>query len=92
MLREARTLLMAQTARYEVKEELRFMGARLRKIRLKLKLTQEKLAQLIAGDRNSVSRYEAGISKPPQAFMVLMFLLEKDPDLLATICTLKIRA
>lgn len=82
---------MAQVDRYTVKEELRFMGARLRKIRLKLKLTQEKTAALIAGDRNSVSRYEAGISKPPQAYLVLMFLLDKDPDLLGTIQTLKIR-
>lgn len=82
---------MAKTGRYAVKEELRFMGARLKKIRLKLKLTQEYTASLIAGDRNSVSRYEAGISKPPQAYVVLMLLLDKDPALLGAIQTLEVR-
>lgn len=78
-------------ARYDVKEELRFMGARLKKVRLKLKLTQEQVAQQFAGDRNSVSRYEAGRSKPPQAYVVLLFLLERNPGLLAVISTLRVR-
>lgn len=80
-----------QPKRYEVKEELRFMGNRLKKIRLKLKLTQIQVAQQFGGDRNSVSRYEAGISKPHQAYVVLMLLLERNPGLLATLCTLKVR-
>lgn len=77
--------------RLDVKEELRFMGARLRKIREKLKLTQVQAARLLAGDRNSVSRYESGRSKPPQAYIVLMLMLDKSPELMDTIKTLDIR-
>lgn len=81
---------MAETERYQVKEELRFMGARLRMIRLKLKLTQDETGQLLAGDRNSVARYELGITKPPRAYQILMFMLDKDPSLLTTVQGLKL--
>lgn len=78
-------------SRYDVKEELRFMGQRLLKIRLKLKLTQEQVGHFLAPDRNSVSRYEQGRTKPPQAYVVMMLLLDKNPELLDTIKTLKVR-
>lgn len=78
-------------SRFEVKEELRFMGERLRKIRLKLKLTQEQTAHWFAPDRTSVSRYEQGRTKPPKSYVVVMLLLDRNPALLPSLCTLKVR-
>lgn len=76
--------------RIEVREELRFMANRLKKIRLKLKLTQSEVVELISGGGSkAVSRYENAVVKPPRAYVVLMLLLEKHPDLLTVIRTTK---
>lgn len=79
------------SSRYDVKDELVFMGARLRRIRRNLDLTQQRATLLFGGDRNSISRYEQGRTKPPHAYVVLMLLLEKHPEQLAVIESLKVR-
>jgi HTH-type transcriptional regulator / antitoxin MqsA len=54
----------------------------IRRIRLKLGLTQVAAARLTGGGHNAFSRYERGEAAPLPAVMNLFRLLDKHPDLL----------
>jgi HTH-type transcriptional regulator/antitoxin MqsA len=57
-------------------------GAELRRIRTRLKLTQEQAARLTGGGHNAFSRYERGEVPPMPAVVNLFRLLDRHPDLL----------
>ncbi len=54
----------------------------LRRVRLKLGLTQAEAAALTGGGHNAFSRYERGEARPLQAVINLFRLLDRDPALL----------
>lgn len=57
-------------------------GERLKRTRLKLKLSQARAAQLTGGGHNAFSRYELGKAEPVAAVTNLFRLLERHPELL----------
>lgn len=57
-------------------------GDELRRIRKRLKLTQEQAARLTGGGHNAFSRYERGEAPPMPAVVNLFKLLDRHPDLL----------
>jgi HTH-type transcriptional regulator/antitoxin MqsA len=57
-------------------------GGELRRIRKRLKLTQEQAAHLTGGGHNAFSRYERGESPPMPAVVNLFKLLDRHPELL----------
>ena len=54
----------------------------LRRIRLKLRLTQAEAARIAGGGVNAFSRYERGQARPGLAVIRLFRLLERHPELL----------
>jgi HTH-type transcriptional regulator/antitoxin MqsA len=78
----------ASTMRYaEVQDRLMLAdradrGAQLRRIRKKLRLTQQQAAALTGGGKNAFSRYETGDAKPVAAVDHLFLLLDRHPELL----------
>ena len=78
----------ASTARYaEVQDRLVLAdradrGAELRRIRKKLRLTQQQAAALTGGGKNAFNRYETGLAQPVAAVDHLFFLLDRHPELL----------
>jgi HTH-type transcriptional regulator / antitoxin MqsA len=57
-------------------------GAELRRVRIKLKLTQHQAALLTGGGPNGFNRYEKGHAQPVAAVFNLFRLLDRHPDLL----------
>lgn len=58
-------------------------GAQLRRVRLKLRLSQQEAAAIAGGGPNAFSRYETGKAQPVAAVFNLFHLLDRHPDLLA---------
>lgn len=54
-------------------------------VRKKLDLDQRQAADIFGGGVNAFSRYENGKTKPPQALVQLLKLLDRHPELLAEI-------
>ena len=52
------------------------------RVRKKLDLDQRKAAEIFGGGVNAFSRYETGKTKPPEALIKLLKLLDRHPDLL----------
>ena len=65
--------------------ERRRQGQKLRRIRKKLRLTQQQAAQITGGGHNAFSRYERGDVPPMPAVTNLFRLLDRHPDLLSEI-------
>lgn len=65
-----------------VLQERRRQSEEIKRIRLKLGLTQGDAAQLTGGGHNAFSRYERGAATPMPAVMNLLKLLDKHPHLL----------
>jgi len=65
-----------------IKAVRRNVGADIRRIRKKLKLTQEKLAESIGLGKLAFSRYEQGKTRPSVALIKLLRLIDSDPNLL----------
>lgn len=63
----------------------RRQGQELRRIRKKLRLTQQQAAQITGGGHNAFSRYERGDVPPLPAVTNLFRLLDRHPDLLSEI-------
>lgn len=61
------------------------VGADIRRIRKKLKLTQTELSKVVGIGKIAFSRYERGETKPPTPLIKLLKLVERYPDLLAEI-------
>ncbi len=61
------------------------VGADIRRIRKKLKLTQTELSKVVGIGKIAFSRYERGETKPPTPLVKLLKLVERYPDLLAEI-------
>lgn len=57
-------------------------GEKLRKVRIKLKLTQHQAGELAGGGPNGFNRYEKGHAQPVAAVFNLFNLLDRHPDLL----------
>lgn len=57
-------------------------AANLRRVRVKLGLTQRAAAELTGGGHNAFSRYERGIATPVAAVVNLFNLLDRHPELL----------
>ena len=55
------------------------------RVRKKLDLDQRQAADIFGGGVNAFSRYENGKTKPPQALVQLLKLLDQPPELLAEI-------
>ncbi|MEG0181946.1 type II TA system antitoxin MqsA family protein [Stenotrophomonas rhizophila] len=64
-------------------EARREAGAQLRRVRLKLRLSQQEAAAIAGGGPNAFSRYETGKAQPVAAVFNLFHLLDRHPDLLA---------
>lgn len=62
-------------------ERIRQAGE-LRAIRLRLKLTQRKAAELFGGGANAFSDYERGTTRPARSTVLLLHLLDHHPELL----------
>lgn len=58
------------------------LGARLKRARAKLNLSQADAAELAGGGHNAFSRYENGAARPVAAVALLFALLERHPELL----------
>jgi HTH-type transcriptional regulator/antitoxin MqsA len=54
----------------------------IRKTRKKLKLDQQEAAEIFGGGPNAFSRYENGKTRPSQALVQLLKILDKHPDLI----------
>ncbi|WP_027359800.1 type II TA system antitoxin MqsA family protein [Desulforegula conservatrix] len=54
----------------------------IRRIRKKLKLTQQEIAEIFGVGKVAFSRYERGETRPPAPLMKLLKLIERHPDLL----------
>jgi len=59
------------------------VGADIRRIRKKLKLTQSELASLFGVGKMAFSRYERGESRPPAPLIKLLKLIDRHPNLLS---------
>lgn len=59
----------------------------IRRIRMKLGLTQRRAAELFGGGVNAFSRYERGEVEPGPSTVKLLHLLDKHPELLAEVVT-----
>lgn len=68
-----------------VEQARRAAGAQLRRIRLKLRLSQQEAALLAGGGPNAFSRYESGKAQPVAAVFNLFRLLDQHPELLCEI-------
>lgn len=58
------------------------LGAKLKRARDKLNLSQADAAKLAGGGHNAFSRYENGAARPVAAVALLFALLERHPELL----------
>ena len=58
------------------------VGADIRMIRKKLKLTQKDFSSLLGIGKIAFSRYETGKTRPPAFFIKFLRLIERHPDLL----------
>lgn len=56
--------------------------AEIKRIREKIRLTQQQAANLFGGGINAFSRYERGETPPPRSLCVLLELLDRHPRLL----------
>lgn len=52
------------------------------RVRKKLELDQRQAAEIFGGGANAFSRYENGKTKPPQALVKLLRVLDRHPELL----------
>ncbi|WP_339432086.1 MULTISPECIES: type II toxin-antitoxin system MqsA family antitoxin [unclassified Pseudomonas] len=69
-----------------LEDSLRLIGTEMKRIRLKLHLTQKNAVKLLSGGgHNAFSRYERGELAPPQPLLTLMQLLDRHPHLLADV-------
>ena len=59
-------------------------------VRRKLNLTQRQAAKVFGGGANAFSRYESGKTKPPLALIKLFGILDKYPDLLEEVASMKV--
>ena len=59
----------------------------IRRIRMKLGLTQRRAAELFGGGVNAFSRYERGEVEPGPSTVKLLHLLDKHPELLTEVVT-----
>ena len=67
----------------EFYEQIRDEIARdIKRIRLKLNLKQEEAGRIFGGGKNAFSRYETMQAEPPRSTVLLLGLLDKNPDLL----------
>ncbi|WP_331712256.1 type II TA system antitoxin MqsA family protein [Acidihalobacter aeolianus] len=57
-------------------------SAEIRRIRKKLRLTQQEAADIFGGGVNAFSRYELGKVEPPRSVVKLLEVLGRHPDLL----------
>lgn len=55
-------------------------AAHVRKVRKRLKLTQEEAGRLIGGGRRAFQKYESGAMPPSDAAVALIELLDRHPD------------
>ena len=60
----------------------------IKRIRKKLKLTQQDIAKIFGIGKVAFSRYERGETKPPVPLLKLLKLIERHPDLLNEIQTI----
>lgn len=58
------------------------VGSDIRRIRKKLKLTQQDIAKLFGIGKVAFSRYERGETRPPAPLVKLLRIVEKHPDLI----------
>jgi HTH-type transcriptional regulator / antitoxin MqsA len=61
------------------------VSADIRRIRKKLRLTQQKISEIFGVGKVAFSRYERGKSRPPAPLVKLLRLVERHPDLLTEI-------
>jgi HTH-type transcriptional regulator / antitoxin MqsA len=61
------------------------VGADIRRIRKRLKLTQREIAEAFGVGKVAFSRYERGETRPPAPLVKLLKLVERHPDLLEEI-------
>ncbi|MFO0004986.1 MAG: type II TA system antitoxin MqsA family protein, partial [bacterium] len=55
-------------------------AAHVRRVRKRLKLTQEEAGRIIGGGRRAFQRYESGTTPPSDAAVGLIALLERHPE------------
>jgi HTH-type transcriptional regulator/antitoxin MqsA len=55
-------------------------GAHVRKVRKRLGLTQEEAGRLIGGGRRAFQKYESGVMPPSEAAVGLIELLDRHPE------------
>lgn len=59
-----------------------------KRIRTKLRLSQRRAGALLGGGPNAFDKYERGKAEPSQAMGVLLYLLDRHPELLDEVCAL----
>jgi HTH-type transcriptional regulator/antitoxin MqsA len=55
-------------------------SAHVRRIRKRLKLTQEEAGRLIGGGRRAFQKYESGVMPPSEAAVALIEILDRHPE------------
>jgi HTH-type transcriptional regulator/antitoxin MqsA len=55
-------------------------AAHVRKVRKRLKLTQEEAGRLIGGGRRAFQKYESGVMPPSDAAVALIEILHRHPE------------
>lgn len=77
----------------EAYKELRAAyAARVRAVRKKLGLTQEEAGRIIGGGRRAFQKYESGATPPSDAAVGLLELLDRHPEELETLRSIRFRS